>query len=103
MILDQIITNTADATNQSISVLELALAGGPLMYPIVLSSFFAIYIFVERIRTINRANEDPSAFMGRIKELVLKGDVNGAKLLCAQHDTPVARMIEKGVSRIGSH
>jgi biopolymer transport protein ExbB len=40
--------------------------------------------------------------MGKIKELVMKGDINGAKILCSQHDTPVARMIEKGVSRIGS-
>jgi len=40
--------------------------------------------------------------MGKVKELVLKGDVNGAKLLCAQNDSPIARMIEKGISRIGS-
>ena len=62
----------------------------------------AIYIFVERILTINRANQSPDVFMGKIKELVLKGDMNGAKVLCAQFDTPVARMIEKGVARIGS-
>lgn len=40
--------------------------------------------------------------MSKIKELVQKGDINGAKILCAQYDSPVARMIEKGVSRIGS-
>ncbi len=102
MIFAQIITDTSAAPEQAISVLDLAMAGGPLMIPIVLSSLIAIYIFVERIRTINKANESPEAFMSRIKEMVLKGDVNGAKLLCAQHDTPVARMIEKGVSRIGS-
>ncbi len=72
------------------------------MIPIALASFVAIYIFVERILTINRANQNPDIFMGRIKELVLKGDMNGAKVLCAQFDTPVARMIEKGVARIGS-
>lgn len=102
MIFTQIITETPAVSEQAISIFDLAIAGGPLMYPILLASLVAIYIFVERVRTINRANEDPAAFMGRIKELVLKGDVNGAKLLCAQHDTPVARMIEKGVSRIGS-
>jgi biopolymer transport protein ExbB len=82
--------------------MELALAGGWLMIPIVLSSFVAIYIFVERVITINKANESPDAFIGKIKELVLKGDITAAKMLCNQHDTPVARMIEKGVSRIGS-
>jgi biopolymer transport protein ExbB len=83
-------------------VWELAMAGGPLMIPIALSSLVAIYIFVERILTINKANESPDAFMGKIKELVLKGDITSAKMVCTQHDTPVARMIEKGVSRIGS-
>jgi biopolymer transport protein ExbB len=101
--LAQIITNqdvvTPDAT---LSVWELAKAGGILMIPIAIASFFAIYIFVERVLTINRANQSPEAFMSKIKELVLKGDMNGAKVLCAQFDTPVARMIEKGVARIGS-
>lgn len=72
------------------------------MIPIVLSSFIAIYIFVERMLTINKANQSPEAFMGKIKELVLRGDINGAKLLCAQFDSPIARMIEKGLARIGS-
>jgi biopolymer transport protein ExbB len=40
--------------------------------------------------------------MARIKEMVLRGDINGAKMVCAQNDTPIARMIEKGITRIGS-
>ena len=101
MTLGQIVTQPT-TQDQTISIMELALAGGWLMIPIVLSSFFAIYIFVERMITINKANESPDAFIGKIKELVLKGDITAAKMLCNQHDTPVARMIEKGVSRIGS-
>jgi biopolymer transport protein ExbB len=101
MIIAQIV-NTPTTTDTTISVWELAMAGGPLMIPIALSSLVAIYIFVERILTINKANESPDAFMGKIKELVLKGDITSAKMVCTQHDTPVARMIEKGVSRIGS-
>lgn len=99
------ITTTPDSTaapESAISLWELTLAGGPLMIPIILSSFIAIYIFVERMLTINKANQSPEAFMGKIKELVLRGDINGAKLLCAQFDSPIARMIEKGLSRIGS-
>ena len=72
------------------------------MIPIVLSSFIAIYIFIERLLTINRANQSPDQFMAQINEKVLKGDVQAARLLCAQFDSPIARMIEKGVSRIGS-
>jgi biopolymer transport protein ExbB len=103
MMLAQIVTGPPEAaTDQSISLWQLALAGGPLMIPLVICSVIAIYIFVERLRTINRANVSSDAFMSKIKELVLKGDINGAKILCSQHDTPVARMIEKGVTRIGS-
>ncbi|MFN7260559.1 MAG: MotA/TolQ/ExbB proton channel family protein [Cyclobacteriaceae bacterium] len=101
MTLAQIVTQPA-TKDQTISIMELAPAGGWLMIPIVLSSFVAIYIFIERVITINKANESPDAFIGKIKELVLKGDITAAKMLCNQHDTPVARMIEKGVSRIGS-
>jgi biopolymer transport protein ExbB len=78
------------------------MAGGPLMIPLVICSVIAIYIFVERLLTVNRANVSSDSFMSKIKELVVRGDINGAKILCAQYDTPVARMIEKGVSRIGS-
>ncbi|HOO08504.1 MAG TPA: MotA/TolQ/ExbB proton channel family protein [Cyclobacteriaceae bacterium] len=103
MILLQVITETAEVTSdQAISVWELAKEGGLMMVPIVLSSFIAIYIFVERVLTINKANKSPDAFISKIKELVLKGDINGAKMVCAQFDSPIARMIEKGVSRIGS-
>jgi biopolymer transport protein ExbB len=100
----QIITNSAASPpgGESISFWSLVLAGGPLMIPIGLSSFIAIYIFVERLLTINRANQSPDQFMAQINEKVLKGDVQGARLLCAQFDSPIARMIEKGVARIGS-
>lgn len=101
MVLAQITTSGVPEAN-TLSVIELAIKGGFMMVPILLSSVVAVYIFVERVLTINKANQSPEAFIGRIKELVLKGDINGAKLLCAQFDSPIARMIEKGVSRIGS-
>lgn len=103
MILLQVVTDTVTApADQAISIWELAQEGGLMMIPIVLCSFIAIYIFVERVLTINNANKSPDAFISRIKELVMRGDINGAKLLCSQFESPIARMIEKGVSRIGS-
>ena len=104
MIMLQILTEQSEAAplNQSLSIIDLALEGGFMMVPIVLLSFIAIYIFFERFLTIKKANQDPEDFMRKIKEQVLKGDNNGAKMLCAQTDSPIARMIEKGVSRIGS-
>ncbi|MBL7877067.1 MAG: MotA/TolQ/ExbB proton channel family protein [Cyclobacteriaceae bacterium] len=104
MMLAQIVTGAAETAqpDQAISFWNLVMAGGPLMIPLVICSVIAIYIFTERLLTVNRANVSSDSFMGKIKELVVRGDINGAKVLCAQHDTPVARMIEKGVSRIGS-
>jgi biopolymer transport protein ExbB len=103
MVLSQIIADpAANPADQSLSIIELIMAGGFMVYPIILLSVFAVYIFFERYLTLNKANVDPVPFMSRVKELVLKGDINGAKVLCAQNETPIARMIEKGISRIGS-
>lgn len=105
MIVLQIVADTvatSDATGSSLSVIDLAIKGGFMMIPIGVLWVLAIYLFIERILLINKANEDPDAFMGQVKALVLRGDINGAKALCAQTNTPVARMIEKGISRIGS-
>jgi biopolymer transport protein ExbB len=102
MVFAQIVQAAANPEPDSLSVIDLAIKGGFMMIPILLSSVVAVYVFVERILTINKANRSPEAFVGKIKELVLKGDINGARMLCAQVDSPIARMIEKGVSRIGS-
>ena len=106
MILLQIVADTVAgpemAPGQSLSVIDLAIKGGFMMIPIAVLWVLAIYLFIERVLTINKANQDPEALMSRIKELVLRGDISGAKMLCSQDSTPVGRMIEKGISRIGS-
>lgn len=104
MILLQVVTDTTAVENvgESISVLDLAIEGGFMMVPIFILSILAIYLFFERLMIINKANQSPEQFMNRVKDLVMRGDITGAKMLCAQHDSPVARMIQKGLSRIGS-
>lgn len=106
MVFLQIVTDTATVADplagQSLSVIDLAIKGGFMMIPIAICWVIAIYLFIERVLTINKANMEPAVFMGRVKELVLRGDINGARSLCSQNDSPVARMIEKGISRIGS-
>jgi len=89
------------ATN-SISLLELMMNGGVMMIPILLLWMVAIYVFVERVMTIRKASNTPDDFKDRIRQLVTNGDIQGARLWCVQTDTPAARMIEKGVSKIGS-
>lgn len=109
MILAQITTAAQDTVattaangDESVSVLNLLLDGGFMMIPILILSIMSVYIFVERILTIKKAATTPDGFMTQIRELVEKGDVSAAKMLCQQQDSPTARMIEKGVSRIGS-
>lgn len=101
IIIAQIVSGS-EVSPDSLSVLDLAMKGGAIMIPIALSSIVAIYIFIERLMTINKSDQDPHAFMDKVKDLVSKGDVSGAKILCGQYNNPVARMIEKGLSRIGS-
>ncbi|MEO9475639.1 MAG: MotA/TolQ/ExbB proton channel family protein [Cyclobacteriaceae bacterium] len=87
---------------ETISVLELLLNGGYMMIPIVLLWIVAVYIFVERLLLIKSASKTPDDFQNQIRKKVLEGDVKSARELCMQTDTPVARMVEKGISRIGS-
>ena len=107
MILLQITTSPIDSlaggpVEETLSVLDLMLKGGFMIAPILLLSLVAIYIFTERVLTIKKASKTPSEFMDKIRGLVMSGDINGARLICSQTDTPIAKMIEKGISRIGN-
>jgi len=95
-------TLTTGAGGDTLSVLDLLSKGGFVLIIIFLLSVVAVYVFVERYRTIKAASKTPENFMIDIRERVLKGDIEGAKLECVKVDSPIARMIEKGVSRVGS-
>jgi biopolymer transport protein ExbB len=103
MVLLQIATDTTvvESAQESLSILELASKGGFIMYPLALMWIIAVYIFVERLLTINKAARVPESFMNNVRNLVERGDINGAKMVCAQNDTPIARIVEKGIARIG--
>jgi biopolymer transport protein ExbB len=108
MILGQIstaqdtVSTAIESTSDSVRIIDLLFQGGFIMIPILILSIMAVYIFVERVLTINKAAKTPGQFIDRIRGLVEKGDISAARLLCQQHESPVARMIEKGVERIGS-
>lgn len=95
-------TTVANGSGEAITLGELLLQGGFMMIPILLLSLVAIYIFVERVLTIKKASKTPHQFMSQVKERVQKGDIAGAEMLCGQYDSPIARMIEKGINRIGN-
>src|SRR5690349_439915 len=103
MIFLQIASDTTalQTADQSISILDLAMKGGVIMIPLALMWVFAVYIFFERLLTVNKAGKVPPSFMNNVKEMVTRGDINGARIVCTQNDTPIARIIEKGIMRIG--
>jgi biopolymer transport protein ExbB len=90
----------ANAT-PGLSLVDLILKGGWIMLPIFLLLVVSLYIIVERYLTIRSAGGDPESFMAGIRSLMVKGDLPGAKLFCAQNPSPLARMVEKGLRRIG--
>ncbi|HDP75233.1 MAG TPA: MotA/TolQ/ExbB proton channel family protein [Bacteroidales bacterium] len=85
----------------SLSFFDLALKGGWIMIPIFLLSVVAVYIFVERYFAIRKASVTDVNFMNRIKEYIHEDKIDAAIALCHSQNTPVARMIEKGIQRIG--
>ena len=71
------------------------------MIPLFLLSIVAIYIFAERYFAIRKASDTDANFMNRIREYIHEDKIDSALALCQSKSTPVARMIEKGVQRIG--
>jgi biopolymer transport protein ExbB len=84
-----------------LSVFELALKGGWVMLPIILFSLIAIYIFIERFIVIRRASKEEHNFMNNIRDFMHDGRVESALTLARNNDSPIARMIEKGILRLG--
>ncbi|MFO7575454.1 MAG: MotA/TolQ/ExbB proton channel family protein [Bacteroidales bacterium] len=85
----------------SISFIDLAIKGGWVMLPILLLSFIAIYIYVERFYVITRAGKEDMNFMNRIKDYIYDGKIDAAMALCRSSEGPAARMVEKGINRLG--
>lgn len=89
------------APQAAMSIWDLTLKGGWLMIPLAILAVISIYIFFERVFAISSASKQDKNFMQQIKNLIHAGKIDEAKRLCQSIDKPHARMIEKGVSRIG--
>lgn len=84
-----------------LSFWDLTLKGGWIMIPLALLWFIAIYLFIERFWAIKKASVEDMNFMNRIKEYIHDDKMESAIALCQAQNTPIARMIEKGIQRIG--
>jgi biopolymer transport protein ExbB len=80
---------------------ELAVKGGWIMIVLAVFSVIAIYIFIERFLAINRSSKEEKNFMNNIRDFIHEGRIDSAQTLCKNNNSPIARMIEKGLSRIG--
>ncbi len=85
----------------SLNIWDLTLKGGWIMIPIGIMSVIAVYIFVERFLALNKAGKDDPNFMNNIRDFIHNGRLDSALALCKNNQTPLARMIEKGLSRLG--
>ena len=94
-------TVTETAENLSISFWDLFMGGGWLMWVLVALAAVLIFIFVERFLSIRKASQIDKHFMNRIRDYILEGNITSAVDLCRRTDSPIARMIEKGIERIG--
>ncbi len=83
------------------SLWELCLQGGWTMLPLAALLLLCIYVTVERSLVINKASKEDQTFMFRIKGYIHEGEIESALNLCRNASTPYARLIEKGISRIG--
>lgn len=90
-----------DELTREIPVWDLVLMGGWTMIPLAILSVMTIYIFVERFLMIQKALKDERNFMTQVKAYLIEGKIDAARALCAQTNNPAARMVEKGISRIG--
>jgi biopolymer transport protein ExbB len=111
-----LITQTVDTLNKAIAsapalptqpvpdvtrLIDIIMKGGIIMIPIGILSIVAIYVFIERYFTIRRHISADVDFMNNIHEFIINGNTDSALRLCRHTEKPIARMIEKGISRLG--
>jgi len=89
------------ASDASFSLLGLASKGGWLMIVLAILSIVAIYVFAERLYAINHAAKVDKNFTKDITDYLQDGKKKSALALCKKSDTPIARMLEKGIERMG--
>ena len=91
---------------KTLSIMELitdgGMAGQIIIGVLFILLFVAVYLYFERLFAIKAATDYDANFMSQIRENISCGNMQAAKVLCSQKNTPVARLTEKGISRIGS-
>jgi biopolymer transport protein ExbB len=97
----QKVAGALPAAAEKISLWSLLEKGGWIMYPLYLLLAAAIFVFIERLMAIRKASRIDPNFMNIIRDNIISGNVSAARNLAKNTNNPVARMIDKGLQRIG--
>lgn len=95
------VATSAETTQAELNIFELAVKGGWIMIVLAILLIVAIYIFVERFLALRKALKEDINFMENVKGCIYSGDLEGAKNLTRNSPTPIGRMVDKGLSRLG--
>ncbi len=87
--------------DDSYNLLSMVVKGGVMMIPLAILFLLSIYVMVERLIVLSRASKRNDGFVASIKDLVQKGNLDAARAMCKNNQTPIGTMIDKGISRIG--
>lgn len=110
MLLLQVTTAVADTAAKAasaaappphMSLFDLILSGGWIMVPLGVLSVLTIYFIIERYLTIRQAAKVDPSFMNNIRSMLLDGKTDSALTLCKSNNSPIARLLEKGIKRLG--
>lgn len=96
-----IATQAAPPTEDRMSLLELIWKGGIIMIPLGILSLISVYLIIERYIFIKKASRTGNNFLNSIRDVLHSNNLEAAKALCKNANNPQARMIAKGISKIG--
>lgn len=96
-----VLSQTTAAAPEQLSVWSLAVKGGWIMAVLLILSLVACYIFVERLLLLNKMGKKSPDFLQKIRDYIREGKLSAATELCEKQETPSARMIAKGIARLG--
>lgn len=95
------VTLPPPAQEATLSVFDLVMKGGFIMIPMAILLLLTIFYFFERLMVISKLSKMDKNFMNNIKDYIHNGNIDAAKALCKNTAAPAARMVEKGLSRLG--
>jgi len=99
------VTEAVIPEEKTLTIWELVSSGGlggaVIMITLLVLSLIACYIIIERFLAIRKAGKEDANFMNQIKDNILDGKIDAARNLCSSNPSPIAKMIEKGITRIG--